>query len=76
MKYDYVGIELLKIAAFLFAARYITAALFIGPGLKNWDSGLFEASYNYVGSGLTIGAGISAAAGITMLIVAAKRKGA
>jgi mannose/fructose/N-acetylgalactosamine-specific phosphotransferase system component IIC len=74
MKCDYVGIELLKIAAFLFAARYIAAALFIGPGLKNWNSALFNSSYQYVGSGLTVGAGISAAAGIAMLIVAAKKK--
>jgi len=73
MKYNYVGIELLKVAAFLFAARYITAALVLG-GLNYWDSNTFHASYLSIGSDLTIGAGISAAAGITALFVAAGKK--
>ncbi|MDC0325528.1 hypothetical protein OAM01_02105 [bacterium] len=74
MKYDYVGIELLKISAFLYAARYLAAALFMGPGLNNWNHDLFEASYGYVGSGLTVIAGLAAAAGITSLVVAAKKR--
>jgi hypothetical protein len=74
MKYDYVGVGLLKIAALLYAARYVAAALFMGPGLKNWDSSLFAASYKYVGSELTVVACVSAIAGIAMLALAATRR--
>ncbi|MBB6049158.1 hypothetical protein [Armatimonas rosea] len=68
MKLDYMGMEFLKIAAFLFAARYVAAALFMGPGLKNWDSSLFEASYRYVGNELTVLAGVCAVLGVAFLI--------
>lgn len=74
MKYDYVGVELLKIAAFLYAARFVAAALFMGPGLKNWDRRLFTASYEYVGTELTIAAAIAAIGGIAMVIVATAKK--
>ena len=77
MKYDHVGVELLKTAAFLYAARYVAAALFMGPGLKNWDGNLFHASYNYIGNGLTVWAIISAIVGVVMIVVslAGKRSG-
>jgi len=71
MNYNYVGIELLKVAAFLFAARYITAGLRFSGMDNYWD---FSTAYASVGSGLTIGAAISAAAGITALFVAAKKQ--
>lgn len=76
MRYDYVGVELLKIAAFLYVARYIAAALFMGPGLHSWNRGLFAAAYKYVGSDLTIIACISAIVGITLLLVSAKKQNA
>ena len=74
MKHDYVGIELLKIAAFLFAARYVSAAIYMGPGAHRWGTEPFEASLAYVGPGLPTGAGMAAAAGVMMLIIAAKKK--
>ncbi len=70
MKYDHIGTELLKIAAFLYAARYIAAAVFMGPGLSNWNADLFKSSYQYVGSELTTWAIISAIAGVVLIIVA------
>lgn len=71
MNYNYVGIELLKVAAFLFAARYITAGLRFS-GMDTYYA--FSTAYASVGSGLTIGAGISAGAGIAALYVAAKKQ--
>ena len=68
MKLDYVGMEFLKIAAFLFAARHVAAALFMGPGLKNWDSELFGASYRFVGNELTVLSGVCVVLGVTFLI--------
>jgi hypothetical protein len=66
------GVELLKIGAFLFAMRYVSAALFMGPGLKNWDSNLFKASYGYVGNGLTNWAIIFGIAGVIFIIASMK----
>ena len=71
MRYDIVGSVLLFASAFMYAARYIAAALFIGPGLRNWDEGLFRAAYSYVGNGLSTWALISLIAGIALLVVGA-----
>lgn len=76
MRYDYVGVELLKLAAFLYVARYIAAALFMGPGLQSWNRSLFAAAYKYVGSDLTIIACISAIVGIAFLVVSARKQSA
>ena len=69
MKYDRVGVTLLAIAAFLYAMRYIAAALFMGPGLKNWDFSLFEAAYAYIGDGLTNWAVMALIGGLVCLAV-------
>jgi len=69
MKYDRIGATLLAIAAFLYAMRYIAAALFMGPGLTNWDYSLFEAAYGYVGDGLTNWAVIALVASLICLTV-------
>jgi hypothetical protein len=69
MKYDRIGATLFAIAAFLYAMRYIAAALFMGPGLTNWDFSLFESAYAYVGNGLTNWAVIALVAGLIGMVV-------
>ena len=69
MKYDRIGTTFFAIAAFLYAARYIAAALFMGPGLTNWDYPLFEAAYNYVGDGLTNWAVVALVIGLICMVV-------
>ncbi len=62
-----VGLGFCGIAAFLFASRYVCAAIF-GTGVKSWDSSLFSAMYSYVGSDLTTAAVIALVAGVGYLI--------
>ena len=69
MKYDRIGATLFAIAAFLYAMRYIAAALFMGPGLTDWDYSLFEAAYGYIGDGLTNWALVALVAGLICLVV-------
>ena len=69
MKYDRLGIEFLKISAFLYAARFIAAAL-MGPGLKDWDPKLFHLSYEYIGKELTYWAIFLAVVGVLMIVIA------
>ncbi len=69
MKYDSIGATFFAIAAFLYAMCYIAAALFMGPGLTNWDFSLFEAAYGYIGNGLTNWALMALVAGLVCLAV-------
>ena len=62
-----VGLGFCAIAAFLFAARYICAAIW-GSSVTSWSAELFRAIYGYVGSGLTIAAGVSLVVGIVYLV--------
>lgn len=68
MRLEIVGGMLLCASALLYAARYIAAALFMGPGLRNWDARLFQASYKYVGNGLTTWSVIALVAGLAAII--------
>ena len=49
------GVVFCSISAFLYVARYISAAIF-GSNVKGWDTTLFNAMLDYVGTQL--GAGI------------------
>jgi uncharacterized membrane protein YphA (DoxX/SURF4 family) len=69
MRYDVIGCTLLGISAFLYAARYITAAIFMGAGLGSWNRELFQAAYQYVGDDLTTWASIAFVAGLLALAV-------
>ena len=69
MRLDLLGCTLLCISAFLYAVRYIAAALYVGPGSKSWSSRLFSSSYEYVGTGLTRWAVISLLLAIVCFIV-------
>ncbi len=73
MKYDYIGVELLKIAAFLYVARFIAAAIYMGPGTKSWSEALFSNAYRYIGNELTVTASITGLVGLISLIVAASK---
>lgn len=68
MRYDLIGCMLLGISAFLYAARYITAAIFMG-GVRSWSRELFQAAYQYVGDDLTTWASIAFVAGLLALAV-------
>lgn len=47
------GVIFIAIAAFLFASKYISAALF-GSGVLSWDKSRFHAMLSYVGEPLSI----------------------
>jgi hypothetical protein len=80
MKYDLVGSMLIFTSAFLYAVRYITAAIFMGAGLKNWSTDLFHAAYGYVGNELTMWSRLALIGGLGLIVVGAvvdlRRKGA
>lgn len=58
---------LLVIAALLFAARYLAAAIF-GSGMVGWSAEIFNALLQYVGSGLHTAALVALVAGVAYLI--------
>lgn len=55
------------IAAFLFATRYVTTALFLS-GTQSWDGELFANGLSYIGSPLLIGSVCSLVVGVIYLI--------
>ncbi len=61
------GATLIAVAAFLYAARFIAAAIF-GCGISSWDADLFNAMMQYVGPDLWYAAAIALAAGLVYLI--------
>ncbi|MDD2251917.1 MAG: hypothetical protein PHQ10_03005 [Dehalococcoidales bacterium] len=67
------GVGLCFIAAFLYSARYITAAIF-GSGVSSWSAELFDTMLQYVGNSLTTLSIIALAAGIVYLVLAEIRK--
>lgn len=71
----YTGLGFCGIAAFLYAAKYITAAIF-GTGVSSWNSELFHAMLQYVdaGNSLAILSIISLIVGIVYLVMGEIRK--
>jgi hypothetical protein len=63
-----VGVVLIAIAAFLFAARYVTAAVYGSNTSGSWDAEVFRGLYSYVGSGLTTAAIVALVAGIAYIV--------
>lgn len=55
------------IAAILYAARYLAAAIFMS-GISSWNSNLFENGLEYVGSSLLTLSVVSLIIGIAYLI--------
>lgn len=70
MKYDIVGAMLIFTSAFLYAARYIAAAILL-VGSKRWGAGLFEESYGYVGTGVTNWSKLALIAGLGAIVAGA-----
>ena len=62
------------VAAFLYAARFITAAIF-GSGVTSWNAELFQALLEYVGPELTLAAAAALAVGLVYLIWAEIEEG-
>ena len=60
------GVGFCFIAAFLYSARYISAAIF-GSGVVSWNADLFNGMLQYVGNSLTILSVIALAVGIVYL---------
>jgi hypothetical protein len=60
------GVAFIAIAAILFSAKYISAAIF-GSGVSSWDEDLFNAMLNNVGSPLNTYSLISLVIGIAYI---------
>jgi hypothetical protein len=56
------GLAFLAMAAALFAARYVTAAIY-GSNITGWNSENFRAMFQYVGGGLTAAAAVALVVG-------------
>ncbi len=61
------GVLFCLIAAILFASRYIASAIFMS-GVSSWNSELFHAGLQYVGSSLNNFSIISLTVGIVYLL--------
>ena len=60
------GALLLAIAAFLFATRYLSAAIY-GSAMNSWSMELFRNMFHNVGSGLTNWSMVTLVAGLLYL---------
>ncbi len=60
------GVAFIAIAAFLFSAKYISAAIF-GSGVLSWNDELFNAMLTYVGSPLNISSIVALMIGIAYI---------
>ncbi len=61
------GTIFLAVAAFLYAARYLAAAIF-GSGITSWNRELFASMLSYVGNNLIILSIVFALAGLAYLV--------
>lgn len=61
------GVAFIAIAAFLFSAKYISAAIF-GSGVLSWDEELFNAMLSYIGSPLSIASMIALIIGVGYIV--------
>jgi hypothetical protein len=67
------GVGFCFIAAFLFATKYVAAAIF-GTSVASWNSDLFREMLKYVGNSLTILSIIALIVGIVYLVLAETSK--
>ncbi len=66
------GVGFCFIGAFLFATRYLSAAIF-GSGVTSWNQNLFGSMLEYVGNTLTVLSIISLIVGIIYLVIAERK---
>jgi hypothetical protein len=69
MSHRAAGVTFCAIAAFLFASRYLAAAIF-GCGVPSWSAVLFNRMLTSVGNGLQIASVISLLIGVVYLVIA------
>ncbi len=67
------GVGFCFIAAFLTAARYLSAAVY-GSSTNSWNQSLFNQMLQYVGNTLTVLSVISLIVGIVYLVMAERQK--
>jgi len=67
------GVGFCFIAAFLFATRYMAAAIF-STGVASWNSNLFREMLKYMGNSLVVLSLISLIVGIVYLVLAETSK--
>lgn len=67
-----VGVCFLAIAAFLYAIRYLAAAIY-GIGSSSWSNELYQKMLEYVGTDLFVLSAVAAVAGIGYLVWAEMR---
>ena len=67
------SIECFKIAAFLYAMRYVAAAIY-RSGASNFGPQSFKDAYGYIGHGLTFWAIIFAIAGLAIMVIPLLKK--
>ncbi|MEK4531606.1 hypothetical protein [Solibacillus sp. FSL K6-1554] len=60
------GVAFIAIAAFLFSAKYISAAIF-GSGVLSWNDELFNAMLTYVESPLNVSSIVALMIGIAYI---------
>lgn len=61
------GTILLLVAAFLFATRYVVAAIY-GSGMPGWSGENFRALLQYIGPDLIIGSVVTLSLGVVYLL--------
>ena len=66
------GVAFCSIAAFLFAIRYVTAAIF-GSSVNTWNTELFGNMLKYTGNALTVLSVIALVVGVVYLIIGEMR---
>ena len=66
------GVAFCSIAAFLFATRYVAAAIF-GSGVNTWNGELFGNMLKYTGNALIVASVIALVVGVVYLIVGEMR---
>ena len=61
------GVSLVALAGVLYAARYLSAAIFASSG-QSWNAETFRAMLGYVGSALLWWSALALAAGVAYLV--------
>ncbi len=69
----FTGIGFCGIAAFLYASKYIAAAIY-GSSQTTWNSELFQGLLHYVGNSLNVLSIIALIVGIIYLVLAEVRR--
>jgi hypothetical protein len=61
------GVSFVAISAFLFATRFLTAAIW-GSGVQSWNADLFSSMLEYVDQGLSVWSLVALVIGLVYLV--------